>query len=80
MTDLEQLQQRLAARGFTLSDERATDMATRLAGSVPAYLAKLKANDDAAEQYQPLAGEPSAKFSEPVAYDVESPAQSGLPD
>ena len=79
MTDLEQLQQRLRARGFDLTDQQATDMAVRIAGDVPAYLAKLKANDAAADAYRPLDGTPSPKFSDALSYELESPAQSGLP-
>lgn len=80
MTDLEELQRALEGRGFTVTAEQAEAMALRIAGSVPAYLAQLRANDQAVDAYRPAEGEAPAKFSEPVTFDLESPAASGLPD
>ncbi len=79
MTDLEQLQAALEQRGFTVTAEQAEAMALRIAGSVPAYLAQLRANDQAVASYRPAEGEAPAKFSEDVTYVLESPAASGLP-
>lgn len=80
MTDLEELHAALTARGFDVTAGQAEAMAVRIAGSVPAYLAQLRANDAAAEGYRPAAGDPpSDKFSEPLAWHLESPAASGLP-
>ena len=45
-----------------------------------AYLAQLRGNDAAVAAYRPAEGEAPAKFSEPVTFDLESPAASGLPD
>ena len=81
MTDLEELQRALEGRGFTVTAEQAEAMALRIAGSVPAYLAQLRANDQAAADYRPATGPaPSDKFSEPLAWSLETPTASGLPD
>lgn len=80
MTDLEELQAALKARGFDVTADQAEAMALRIAGSVPAYLAQLRANDQAVAAYRPAEGEAPEKFSEPVTFDLESPAASGLPD
>ena len=81
MTDLEELLAALKSRGFDVTADQAEAMALRIAGSVPAYLAQLRANDQAAADYRPATGPaPSDKFSEPLAWSLESPAASGLPD
>ena len=79
MTELEELQAALKARGFDVTADQAEAMALRIAGNVPAYLAQLRANDQAVADYRPAEGEAPAKFSEPVTFDLESPAASGLP-
>lgn len=84
MTDTDTLLAKLRDRGLDVTAEQAEAMAIRLAGSVQAYLAELERNDDDAASYRPLppgedSGAPEGKFSEPVAYTVESPGESGLP-
>lgn len=80
MTQIERLVAVLADRSIEVTPEQAEAMAVRLAGSVDAYLATLEANEQAAKSYRPLEGEAADKFSEPVDYYLESPAESGLPD
>ena len=80
MTDLEELQAALKARGFEVTAEQAEAMALRIAGTVPAYLAQLRAHDAEAEAYQAPTEPAPEKFSEPLAWSLESPAASGLPE
>lgn len=79
MSPIDTLLQKLAARGITVTAEQAEAMAIRLAGSVEAYLGQLAENDRAAAEYEPLDGPVPDKFSEPVSYELEDPAASGLP-
>lgn len=80
-TPLARLVAVLAARSITVTPEQAEAMAVRLAGGVDAYLDQLAANDKAAAEYIPAApGEVSEKFTAPLAYTLESPAESGLPE
>jgi len=80
MDPLEQLVEQLRNRGFIVTPEQAEAMAIRLAGSVEAYLEDMKQAAQEAADYVPLEGEASDKFSEPLGYDLEAPAESGLPD
>lgn len=80
MNTLDTLVAKLKARGTDVTPEQAEAMAVRLEGSVDAYLARLAANDAAVDDYRPLAGEPSDKFSQDMGYELEDPTASGLPD
>ena len=40
----------------------------------------LRANEQEAEAYRPATGPTPEKFDQPLAWSLESPEQSGLPD
>lgn len=71
--NLDKLMAMLTEDGFTVTREQAERMAVRVAGSVDAYIADLERTRAQLKDYKPLDGEPSDKFSAPLAYDVEPP-------
>lgn len=83
MSAIEQLQDRLAARGIKVSDDQAVAMALRISGTVDAYLDMLTANDaaDDAAGMAPASGEAvSDKLSDVLTPILETDAESGIPD